>query len=124
MEGAMAGEILGELGTMITSVCTDTRTIQPGALFFALHGESSDGHLFVSDAFAKGAVAAIVDHEVEGAAGPQIVVPDTLVALGDFAAYYRDRFDIPIVAVTGSVGKTTTREMITVALGARYNVLS
>lgn len=113
-----------DLTKIASKVCTDTRAGAEGALFFALRGENSDGHDYVADAFAKGAVASVVDHLVEGVEGPQFVVPDTLAALGDLAAYYRDRFAIPIVAITGSVGKTSTKEMTAAALRTRYKVLA
>lgn len=113
-----------DLTKIASKICTDTRAGAEGALFFALRGENSDGHDYVADAFAKGAVAAVVDHPVEGAEGPQFVVPDTLVALGDLTAYYRDRFEIPVVAITGSVGKTSTKEMTAAALRKQFKVLA
>src|SRR5947208_1703889 len=105
-----------------TGVCTDTRQGAAGALFFALRGENADGHIYVAQAFEAGAVAAVVEHEVSG--GPLLVVPDTLRALGDLARAYRDRFDVPVVGITGSVGKTSTKEMVACALRSRLNVLS
>ncbi len=95
-----------------TGVCFDTRNLKRSDLFFALVGEKADGHQFVAEAFRKGAVAAVVRREVEGAGGPQLIVADPLKALGQLAAWYRRHFNIPVIAVTGSVGKTTTKEMI------------
>jgi UDP-N-acetylmuramoyl-tripeptide--D-alanyl-D-alanine ligase len=121
---AMGAEGVAGGDAVITKVCTDTREGAEGALFFALRGENADGHRYVADAFMKGAVAAVVENEVPGVTGRQLVVPDTLVALGNLAAHYRDRFDIPVVAVTGSVGKTSTKEMLSAALRGRFNVLA
>jgi UDP-N-acetylmuramoyl-tripeptide--D-alanyl-D-alanine ligase len=101
------------LGTDVefTSVSTDTRTIRPGALFVALRGERFDGHDFVDQALAAGAAAAMVDEKFEGQ-GNLLRVPDTRLGLGHLAAYWRGKFDLPLVAVTGSNGKTTVKEMI------------
>jgi UDP-N-acetylmuramoyl-tripeptide--D-alanyl-D-alanine ligase len=121
--GAFVAENPGA-GVQITSVCTDTRSLAPGAVFLALRGENSDGHEYVARAFELGAAAAVVERTMKGVAGPQLVVPDSLAALGRLARHYRDRFSIPIVAVTGSVGKTSTRQMVAAALGARFKVLA
>src|SRR5208283_1140088 len=100
----------GENAT-VTSVCTDTRQITPGALFFALKGEQTDGHRYVARALQNGAAGVVVSEEVDGVPGPLLLVPDTLVALGDLAMYYRRQFTLPVVGITGSVGKTSTKEM-------------
>lgn len=121
---ALRARVIGSAEGLVTSISTDTRRGVQGALFFALRGESADGHQFVAQAFHQGAVGAVVEHEVVGAGAPQLVVADTLGALGDLARFYRERFDIPVVAVTGSVGKTSTKEMIACALGARYHTLA
>ena len=108
-------------------VSTDSRTTHPGDLFIALRGESFDGHRFVGAAFAAGAVAAVVDEGFDPAqvAGkPLILVRNTSLALGALARVYRDRFRIPFLAVGGSNGKTTTKEMIAKVLGEKYSVLS
>ncbi len=116
---ACRGELMsGDPDTKITGVSTDTRTLKPGDLFFALTGESSDGHKFLADAFAKGAVGVVVSRKVE-TRQLAIRVDDTLLALGDLAWYYRSRFDPVVVGVTGSVGKTTTREMIAAVVASR-----
>ena len=120
---ACGGEVLsGDLGTKITGVSTDTRTLKPGDLFFALTGESSDGHKFLADAFARGASGVVVSRKVE-TNRLAIRVGDTLTALGDLAAYYRAKFAPTVVAVTGSVGKTTTKEMIAAVAAAKGQVL-
>lgn len=109
---ACGGELIsGDPATKITGVSTDTRTLQPGDLFFALTGENSDGHKFLADALARGASGVVVSRKVE-ARCLAIRVEDTLLALGSLAAFYRSRFKPAVVAVTGSVGKTTTKEMI------------
>jgi len=114
-------------GETIIGVSTDSRTIKEGELFVAIRGPNFDGHKFLAEAFANGAVAAIVDRE--GAIEPVktmplLVVQDTTKALGDLARYYRLKFDIPVIAIGGSNGKTTTKEMIAAVLRRRYEVLS
>lgn len=102
------------------AVSTDTRTLQSGEVFFALSGENFDGNRFVGDAFAKGAVAAVTTQSVAG--GPCVVVDDPLRALQVFAAAHRARFDIPVIAITGSCGKTSTKDMIAAVLASNYRV--
>jgi UDP-N-acetylmuramoyl-tripeptide--D-alanyl-D-alanine ligase len=93
------------------SVSTDSRTLPQDALFVALKGPSFDGHAFVATALSRGAAGALVEHELPIGI-PQVVVPDTLAALSTFARAWRESFAIPVVGVTGSNGKTTTKEMI------------
>lgn len=93
------------------SVSTDTRSIMPGDLFIALRGENFDGHAYLKLAAEKGAVAAIVDEDVEVNI-PTIKVRDTKLALGHLAAYWRQQLDIKMVGLTGSNGKTTVKEML------------
>ncbi|ARP89580.1 UDP-N-acetylmuramoyl-L-alanyl-D-glutamate--2,6-diaminopimelate ligase [Bordetella genomosp. 9] len=100
----------------VEAVSTDTRTIGPGQLFVALSGERFDGHDYLAQAAAQGAVAALVARRVEGASLPQLVVGETKAALGRIGAAWRARFSIPVIAVTGSNGKTTTKEMISAIL--------
>lgn len=106
----------------LADVCTDTRKIQPGSLFVCLRGERFDGHAFASQAAKLGAAALLVDHPVD-ADVPQLVVTDTGKALLQLAGWYRRRFQLPVVGLTGSVGKTTTKEFIALVLGAKYNTL-
>ncbi len=89
-------------------------------LFVALKGERADGHDFVLEAEKMGAVAAIVEKEVSGIKIPQIIVPSTEDALGNLARIWRCRLNIPVVAITGSVGKTTTKELVAHILEAKY----
>ncbi|WP_139556900.1 UDP-N-acetylmuramoyl-tripeptide--D-alanyl-D-alanine ligase [Methylotetracoccus oryzae] len=116
-----------------TSVSTDTRTIEPGALFIALRGERVDGHDYLELALEKGAAGALVDRAANLTASPLssrlplIEVHDTRVALGQLAHDWRGRFSIPVIAVTGSNGKTTVKEMIAACLRAHFgpaNVLA
>jgi UDP-N-acetylmuramoyl-tripeptide--D-alanyl-D-alanine ligase len=109
------------------SVSTDSRNIDQGALFIALRGDRFDGHAFIGAVGERGAVAAIVDEEsVQSLAAQKdlslvlIIVADTRRALGRLAAYWRGKFDIPLIAVTGSNGKTTVKEMIAAILRAHY----
>lgn len=106
----------------LADVCTDTRKIQPGSLFVCLRGERFDGHSFAPQAAQLGAAALLVDHPVD-ADVPQLVVTDTGKALLQLAGWYRRRFRLPVVGLTGSVGKTTTKEFIALVLGAKYNTL-
>jgi UDP-N-acetylmuramoyl-tripeptide--D-alanyl-D-alanine ligase len=130
MEPLTLGEIAAAIGTrlhvdgsaVVRGVCTDTRQGCAGTVFFALSGERSDGHAYVRDAAKAGAVAAVVQRPVDDAPIPQLVVNDTLRALGDLARWYGQRFDIAKVGVTGSVGKTSVRSMTAAVLSARFNV--
>jgi UDP-N-acetylmuramoyl-tripeptide--D-alanyl-D-alanine ligase len=110
--GAVGGFIVGA-SVPFFRVTTDTRGLAPGDLFVALRGERFDGHDFVAQALASGAAAALVDRSrAASLAGNLIAVDDPLPALGALAAFWRNRFDIPVAAVSGSNGKTTTKEMI------------
>jgi UDP-N-acetylmuramoyl-tripeptide--D-alanyl-D-alanine ligase len=111
--------------TTFARIHTDSRTVQPGDLFWALQGERHDGHNFIRDAFARGATAMVVaEHrKPESNPGPVITVPDTLRALWDFAAWHRTQRDAAVIGVTGSFGKTTAREMIFAALNAGHSGL-
>lgn len=111
---------------VFTQVDTDTRAIRQDSLFVALKGEKFDGHDFVGKAREQGAAGAIVqemreEYKHDGFA--VIVVEDTLKAYQGLARFHRRRFSIPVVAVTGSVGKTTTRNMIATVLAQKFNVL-
>lgn len=118
---AMIGADAPRAGGAFSSVSTDTRTLRPGDLFFALSGERFDGNAFVGDAFAKGAAAAVATSAPKS--GPCLIVPDVLAALQRFAKAHRSRHSIPIIAITGSCGKTTTKDFAAAVLGARLNVV-
>ena len=106
---------------MIDNISTDTRTINEGSVFLALKGARFDGHDFAAKAMELGAQAVITERAVEGARC--IIVDSTAKALLDLAGYYRDRFDIHLVGVTGSVGKTTTKDMIALVVAQKYKTL-
>src|SRR5262245_25253280 len=115
---ALGGEEVGTMPRGITGISIDTRTIQPGELFFAIQGERTDGHDYVDQAFAAGAALAVVGRQFRGdTTGPFIRVPDTLEALNALGRAGRDRSKARIVAVTGSVGKTGSKEMLRLMLG-------
>ena len=103
-----------------SGVTTDSRAVNAGDLFVALRGERFDGHEYVNPAVRHGAVAALTSRRVEGVLPiPQVIVADTRLALGTLAAHWRRRFALPVVALTGSNGKTTVKEMIAAILAAR-----
>ena len=109
-------------GVNIDRVHTDTRTLQPGDLFVALRGERFDAHQFIAQAAAQGATAVLCEAAGEAAAQaaglPALIVPDSRLALGELAAGWRRQFDLPLIAVTGSNGKTTVTQMIASILRA------
>ena len=114
---ATGGRLEGE-SVRFTGVSTDSRTVGAGDLFIALKGERFDGHAYVPRAEQQGAAASVVAHRVEGSRRPQVVVDDTRLALGRLAAHWRQRFALPVVALTGSNGKTTVKEMLASILAA------
>lgn len=101
-------------------VSTDSRSVAAGALFVALRGEVFDAHRFLADVAAKGVAAVIVEEVPDGLTVPAIVVPNTLVALGQLANWWRAQFAVPVIGVTGSNGKTTVKEMIAGILAAAH----
>ncbi len=114
IEEAVSGQLLWGRPEMVASgVSTDTRSIEAGALFVPLVGPNFDGHDFLGDALAAGAVGALIERgrslsPADGVFAVEVV--DTLHALGELARYHRARFDLPVVAVTGSNGKEVRRE--------------
>ncbi|APB32616.1 UDP-N-acetylmuramoylalanyl-D-glutamyl-2,6- diaminopimelate--D-alanyl-D-alanine ligase [Gloeomargarita lithophora Alchichica-D10] len=108
----------------VERITTDSRQVQPGDVFLALAGERWDGHDFVPQALDQGAVAAIVQRpDLIAPDLPLLLVPDTLTAYQTLAAWWRKRFTIPVIAVTGSAGKTTTKELIAAVLSTQGRVL-
>jgi len=105
-------------------VSIDSRAIQPGQLFIALTGPRFDGHDYLNDVASKGAVGALVEREVPDSTLPQLLVSDTRLALGQLGALNRAAFDKPVVAITGSSGKTTVKEMLASILRTRGPVLA
>jgi UDP-N-acetylmuramoyl-tripeptide--D-alanyl-D-alanine ligase len=117
----MGAEAAAGSETSVTGVSTDTRTIRKDDCFFAFAGENFDGHNYVPEAFAKGAACAVVEGTVE-AAGPILKVPSTIQALGALAGACRRISGFKVVALTGSVGKTTTRQIVHHVLSRRFRV--
>jgi UDP-N-acetylmuramoyl-tripeptide--D-alanyl-D-alanine ligase len=111
-----------ELARYVAGITTDTRSLKPGEIFVALRGDKFDGHEFVETALEKGAIAAITDHPLPGSI-PHFYLEDTLKAYQTLAHWWRLQFDIPVIAVTGSVGKTTTKELIGAVLSTKGDIL-
>ncbi len=120
IEKALMGELRGP-DTLATGVSVDSRTIRQGDLFFALRG-ARDGVEFVPDAFARGAAGAVVPVYFKGRERPIIVVEETLPALGRLAFFHRNRLRSRVIAITGSFGKTATKDMLSLILSARFSV--
>lgn len=114
---------LAEAGVRFTGVSTDSRSVGEGELYVALVGENFDGHDFVAEALARGAAGAVVSRPVAGEGEARLYpVPDTLEALGALAAHRRRSMPVPVVAITGSSGKTTTKDLLVGVLSQRYRV--
>lgn len=121
---AAGGEIIcGRNDSTISSVAIDSRKVQSGGLFFALKGNRVDGHDYINDAFISGATVAVTDRDIPCNENTIIKTASSLRALQGVAAHYRSKFEIPIVAVTGSVGKTTTKEICYAVLSSKYKTL-
>ena len=125
---AVNGTLLSEypaLDTAVSRLETDSRTIHPDSLFVPLIGEQFDGHAYIGAALESGAAGCLTRRERESYLPGKfyIKVKDTRQALRDLARHYKKKFDIPVVAVTGSVGKTTTKDMVAAVLGEKYKVL-
>ncbi len=121
-EGAL---VSGDLGVPVAGVSIDSRTLQVGEAFFAIVGHRLNGHAFLADAAARGA-ACVVVHTLPDdppANVPLVLVEDTTRALGRLAAWHRSRFSVPVVAITGSIGKTTAKELTAAVLATRWDVL-
>ena len=118
---ACSGKLVGDENTVITSVETDSRKVVSGTLFAAIPGNRVDGHDFIESSIEKGMACALCERE-PNCNTPYILVPSTLQALKDIAAYYRSLFTIPIIGITGSVGKTSTKEMIASVLSVKYKI--
>ena len=125
VRGTRGALIAGDLGVPVGGVSIDSRTLDIGDAFFAIRGPHHDGHLFVGDAAARGASCLVVQALSDDlpASVPAVLVDDTTRALGRLAAYHRARFTGPVAAVTGSNGKTTTKEMMAAVLGQLGPVL-
>ena len=125
---AVDGSLLGEFGDLertVARVETDSRTIHPGSLFIPLVGERFDGHAYINAALEGGAAGCFTQRERDSYLPGKfyIKVKSTHRALRDLAKYYKQKFSVPVIAITGSVGKTTTKDMVAAVLGEKYNVL-
>ena len=123
---AIGGAYCGDeaaLGREVTRVTSDSRDAGAGALFVAFKGNRVDGHSFMAGCLEKGAAACVTEREPAENERPAIRVDSSLRAVGALAAWHRSRFDIPVIGVTGSVGKTTTKEMVAAVLGEKLNTL-
>jgi UDP-N-acetylmuramoyl-tripeptide--D-alanyl-D-alanine ligase len=118
------GTATGDEAREYAGMVTDTRTLRPGSLFIALRGEHHDGHAFLAQAAQAGATGAIVDHVPAGAPDTlqYITVPDTLEALGALGRFHRRRLGVRVIAITGSNGKTTTKDLVRSVLSTRFRV--
>ncbi|HUG19565.1 MAG TPA: Mur ligase family protein, partial [Planctomycetaceae bacterium] len=112
--GDLAGKRFG-------AVSIDSRTIEAGELFWAIEGTHHDGHNYLAEAERKGAVAAVVSRVFDDLKTPQIIVEETIAALGRFARWHRDQQPGIVIGVTGSVGKTTARHMLHGLLAHKYS---
>lgn len=122
---ATKGKLIGNIDTNISIdfFCTDSRNIEPNSLYIPLIGEKFDGHDFIVDSFNKGAVISLTSKNNIFTDKPLILVEDTLKAFQNIAKHHRISKNIPVIALTGSVGKTTTKDMLHAVLSKKYNVL-
>lgn len=122
---ATGGAIVsGESDVEISDITTDSRATEGGKLFIPLVGDKFDAHNFIPAAFDLGAAAALCHKDMEGMLGKTIIrVKDTRIALGDIARFYKQKYNVPTVSVTGSVGKTTTKDMLYAVVSQKYNTL-
>ena len=120
-----SGRIVGENyeDQEIGRVMIDSRAVEPGDMFVAYRGEKVDGHDYIPAAFARGAACCLAERVPEGAQGPVILVEDVQKALEALAGAYRETLNIPVIGITGSVGKTTAKEMVWWVLSQKLNVL-
>src|SRR5262247_378984 len=123
ISASLGGTLQGPANVRVKGYSIDTRTVKPGELFFAIRGPRFDGHEFVRQALDKKAAAAVIERPVQSGEGPVIRVSSTIEALQNLAREVRRRWGMPIIGVTGSAGKTTTKEMTAAVLGKKFTVL-
>src|SRR5947209_1852596 len=127
IRAACGGELRGvAAGKLVSRICTDSRHVQAGDLFFALSGERFDGHDFLTEVAQKQVAAVVIERAKMPAAELScavLVVENTRRALGQLAAHYRTEFNLPIIAVCGSNGKTTTKELLGAVLSEKFETL-
>ena len=123
---AVEGHLIGDPSAFkgpIQRVIIDSRQVMAGDLYVPIIGERFDGHKFISNAYDNGATLVFTDRQIDLSEGQVAVrVEDTKLALGQLAAYYRSLFEIPVIGITGSVGKTSTKEMLASILSTKFNV--
>ena len=110
------------LNKTVKGIVTDSREVRPGDLYIAISGDRVDGHTFIKDVFEKGAVCALVNSEIENADEQLIKVNNTVSTIGKMAKAWRNQFDIPVMGITGSNGKTSTKELLKHMLSAQFNI--
>src|SRR5215468_12087556 len=123
IRASLGGTLQGPGNVRVKGYSIDTRTLKPGELFFAIKGPRFDGHEFVRQALDKKAAAAVIERPVQSGEGPVIRVSSTIEALQNLAREVRRRWGMPIIGVTGSAGKTTTKETIAAVLSKKFTVL-
>ena len=111
-----------KISESIKGITTDSREIQSGDLYIAIKGEKVDGHSFLSQVFENGALAALVSDTNDQVHGNQIKVGDTIESIGKIATEWRDQFNIPIIGITGSNGKTSTKELLRHILSSKFDI--
>ncbi len=123
---ACGGELVGKADNVAEASCVviDSRKLEAGGVFIATRGEKVDGHSFIPQVFEKGAIAVVCEEAPADAAGACIVVKDSFRALTDIAAFYRKQLNCKFIGITGSVGKTSTKEMTAAVLSQKYKVCS
>ena len=122
---ACHGDYFGDMALLrreVSAITTDSRKVEPGCLFAAIAGERVDGHDFIPAVMSAGALCAIGEKLPEENVRPFIRVRNTVEALQLIAEFYRTRFDIPFIGISGSVGKTTAKEMVASVLSQHFNV--
>jgi len=106
----------------VQGAARDNREVRPGNLFVCIKGAHADGHSFANSAYMSGAACCLAERDIEDAQGPYVLVGSTLEAIKKIGGYYRSLYDIPVIGVTGSIGKTTVKELIAATLGAKIKV--
>ena len=124
IQQACRGKLIsGDPSKNVLGFCIDSRIFKKGQAFIAIRGKSQDGHTYIPQVLKKGAALIIADHVVKTGTTPLLIVKDTTKALGEIARMHRLQFQIPVIVLTGSAGKTTTKEMIAAVLSKKYKVL-
>ncbi len=126
LEKVCGGKYFGSAGARnaeVTAITTDSRKVEKGCLFVPIVGERVDAHKFIPDVMRKGALSVLSEKTLEYADFPYILVKSTLQAVKDIAEFYLEQLGIPVVGITGSVGKTSTKEVIAAVLKEKYRTL-